>query len=79
MILTQEQASSVSPVTCQPAIQSGRERGRWVEEEMRKGWVVELHHAPYSEGQGEKDYNEVYLYSTMSIHVIVSEGHVAQG
>lgn len=77
MILTQEQASSVSPVTCQPAIQSGRARGRWVEEEVHEGGRV--HHAPYSDGQGGRDYNEVYLYSKMSIYVIVSVGHVGHG
>lgn len=34
--------------------------------------------ARYSESQGWIGYNEVYLYSTMSIHVIMSEVHVAQ-
>lgn len=29
------------------------------------------------ERQGGSDYNEVYLYSKMSIDVISSEGHVA--
>lgn len=36
-------------------------------------------HPTYSEGWDGRDYNEVYLYSKMSIYVIVSEGRVEHG
>lgn len=48
-----------------------------MEEGGVEGWGV--YHVPYSEAQGGRDYNEVYLYGKLSIYVILSEGHVGNG